>query len=422
MNNMKIKISPNKLFYWLSAVIVLTNEFNNIIINQYIRYSVAAFWTLLLFISIFRGVKTARKRNIYFNFIRYCSPYIIIALYTIIIWSFDDAVTLRNYTRLVSTLIYLALGYGFAGYGVLLFGKRAIDAMFYAGCVSYTLGSIIPVLIKYSFSDIISFLCSLVKGVNTSITDYMEVHDLTFAFGLFLIYYSFIEPENERGHKKKIILSVIMIVLGLKRIELVAIAAVFGAYYFIIRKAKTMKTRSSFLCVVFIIAVIGYVWIIYDGTLLRIATTYGIDFKHRLSYYDYAKQYYSFSPFFWGKGYTYFSKLWQTMYFAGTRIGGYGIAASLHSDVLVMFIEIGFLGCILWVYYYIKYNTMKLHGRYGILVSECYILLTMYMFLLYFTDNTSTYTITQLTYFLIPLAATESRISNFRKKYMPYEN
>ena len=92
------------------------------------------------------------------------------------------------------------------------------------------------------------------------------------------------------------------------------------------------------------------------------------------------------------------------MYSSGFRIGGYGVAASIHSDILVMFIEIGFIGMLIWIYYCFKYKTVKLNRRNGTAVGEYYLLATIYMFILYLTDNTSTYFITQMIYYLIPLA------------------
>jgi len=418
---MRPKYNFNKLLYFVSAFIVMTNEFNNIVINQYIRYAVAAFWTIICFFSCQKGNKSIRKSNIMFQLKKLLCPFIFFATYTVLIWLFTGQAEIKNYTRLLSTILYLTLGYGFAGAGVLLYGNKAIDSLFYSGCTSYLFGSIIPVLLKFTIADIIVFLKSTISGVNTDITNYMEVHDLTFAMGLFLLYYLFIEPSDEKKHRTKIVLCVLSIFLGLKRIELLALFAVIGAYILLLKRAKTMKYRSSFFTIAFLSVILLYIWIVFDGTLLRLATLYGIDFKHRLAYYDYARSYYNFSPWFPGLGYTFFSKMWQEMYFAGTRIGGYGIAASLHSDILVMFIEVGFWGVIFWVFYYFKYLTMTFHKRYGILVSECFLLLTIYMFLLYFTDNTSTYTITQLVYFAIPVATSETRVSEFRKKFMPYE-
>ena len=99
----------------------------------------------------------------------------------------------------------------------------------------------------------------------------------------------------------------------------------------------------------------------------------------------------------------------QNLYFAGFRIGGYGIAASLHSDILTMYIELGFVMMFVWMYYCFIYKTVRINKKYGITPSEYYLLSTIFMFILYLTDNTSTYFITQMVYFLLPLALCEGK-------------
>ena len=70
----------------------------------------------------------------------------------------------------------------------------------------------------------------------------------------------------------------------------------------------------------------------------------------------------------------------------------------------VMFIEIGFVGMLAWIFYCFKFKTGRLSRCNGIAVGEYYLLATIYMFILYLTDNTSTYFLTQMIYYLIPLA------------------
>lgn len=81
-----------------------------------------------------------------------------------------------------------------------------------------------------------------------------------------------------------------------------------------------------------------------------------------------------------------------------------------------MFIEIGFIGMLIWIYYCFKYKTVKLNSRNGTAVGEYYLLATIYMFILYLTDNTSTYFITQMIYYLIPLAMGNTSTINVNLK------
>ena len=408
MINRSLKIRKSQIPYFVSGIIIFTNRFNGTNINYNIKYIVAGLW-MLYYMAIVASTKNRAKKNEKFEQVRehynlMITPFIIFGIYSILLWMFRDNVTLGNYTRLFSTILYLVFAWGYASCGFYLFGKKSIDILFCAGVTSYTLGSIIPLIINYGTREISLYLISAVTGANTSASYIMEVHDLTFAMGLFFLYYVFVECNREKNHVKKIFLSFALIVLGLKRIEIFALAVAIASYWVVLRKGKTMKGRSIFFFLLFSIISIGYVYLIWSGVLDILATKFGIDFMGRLDYYSYARKFYDFSPLFMGNGYTYFSRYWGNLYTSGFRIGGYGVAASIHSDILVMFIEIGFVGMLAWIFYCFKFKTGRLSRCNGIAVGEYYLLATIYMFILYLTDNTSTYFLTQMIYYLIPLA------------------
>ena len=54
----------------------------------------------------------------------------------------------------------------------------------------------------------------------------MEVHDNTFAFGTFLLYFLFCDNDSKKDRKRGIIISCLFVYLGLKRIEILAIVCV----------------------------------------------------------------------------------------------------------------------------------------------------------------------------------------------------
>lgn len=68
---------------------------------------------------------------------------------------------------------------------ILFVWGKSIDVLFYAGVTSYTLGSIIPLIFNYGVREIGLYLISAITGANTAASYMMEVHDLTFAMGLF---------------------------------------------------------------------------------------------------------------------------------------------------------------------------------------------------------------------------------------------
>ncbi len=416
-NKLSLKINRAQIPFFVSGIIIFTGRFNGININQYIKYIIAGVWALYYFVAAFmnqnhKSNKSDIRRQVRGHFWLMISPFLFIGIYTLCIWGVNGAASFGNFTRLCSTILYLIIAWGFAGCGYYLYGKKTIDILFWAGVASYFLGSIIPLIAGYGFNEIGRYLVSTVTGINTAVSYMMEVHDLTFAMGLFFLYYVFIENKRTRKHKAKILLSLTLIVLGLKRIEILAIGIAIGSYLIALRKGKTMKGRGTFFFVIFTILSFGYVYIIWSGALAAIAAQLKINFMGRLGYYAYAKKFYTFSPFFFGHGYTFFSRYWANLHASGFRIDGYGIAASIHSDILVMYIELGFIAMMLWIYYCFRYKTVKLNKLYGNIVSKFYLLSTIFMFIIYFTDNTSTYFITQMIYFMIPLSMGKSSAMN----------
>ena len=103
------------------------------------------------------------------------------------------------------------------------------------------------------------------------------------------------------------------------------------------------------------------------------------------------------------------------MFLSGFRINGYGVPAGIHSNILTLYIENGFVVFILWIVYSFYIKTKKLYKKSSVVSAECYLLLTVFVFILYLTDNCFKYFDTQMIYFLIPLALAESPYSIFMK-------
>lgn len=398
------------ILYFFSSMFIVTVKFNGNTMNQYYKYAVAGLWSLIFLANYFLGYgNKERRKKIREHLILMVKPFAVIAAYTIVLWiAVNGNATFGNFTRLMSTILYLFIAWTFASCGFYFFGKKVVNIIFWSGICSYVIGSVTPLVINFGLPEIWSYLKSIFTGGSTVATPVMEVHDLTFSMGLFFLYYAFFESKKEKNHKLKIVLSILMILYGLKRIEILALGMAIGSYIIALRKSKTIRGRSLFFFGVFVAISYGYIYLIDSGTLSVLATQYGINSMGRIGFYEYAKSYFNFSPFFLGTGYTYFSRMWQNLYFDGFRIGGYGIAASIHSDILNMYIEIGFIMMLIWMYYYFTYKTRRLDKKYGIIPSEYYLLSTIFMFMLYLTDNTSTYFVTQMVYFLLPLSLCEN--------------
>lgn len=401
----QLEISPLKLLFFISVIIVSTSRAFGVDINMYIEVAITLIWTAYFIINI--GLKVDNT-GFYSTTVRHIIymllPYIAMALYTLVIWVIsDEIITLSNATRLVSTVLYLSLDIFFVAAGALIFKKNIVNVMFWGGVISYFIGSVLGALLFCGIDDILLYLYSIVGfDVTSSVGYYMEVHDLTFAFGVYFLYY-LCYGKSEQYRKSKILISIIFILLGFKRIEVLAIIISLICFVTIFKLIKSCKILSIIVFLTAIICTLVFIAIVKNGFLVELIEYFGVDTAGRISYYTYASNYYDFSISYFGVGYSWFTRLWQQLYLSGFRLAGHGVAASIHSNILEIYIEIGMIGLIIWLFYNLFYRTKKLDRYYGGYVAKAYMVLSIYMVILYLTDNTLHYGTTQIAYFIIPL-------------------
>lgn len=412
-----MKINLFKIFFVISTILCITNRFWGIDIWIYLKYFVAIIWIFMMFIDLIKknadiSINNKIAQQLYLMIL----PLIVIFIYTLLIWVFKDInVSIRNFTRLCSTILYLIIAYLYALSGIHFFRKKTIDYIFISFCISYLFGSIIPFIINYhdGFENIFSAII-----IQTDYNrQYLEVHDLTFAAGMLLLYYLLFDERKEINKLKYCFIATILVFLGFKRIEIFALIISIIFYYIFIKNFKI----NSKLYIIFIIFISLNCIFIYSnsaGTLKYLIDQFGINTSGRLNLYEFAANYYDFSLFYLGTGFTYFSKLFENLWLEGFRINGYVIPASIHSDILVMYIEFGFLFFILYFVYYFIMKPKIFYKSMGVKTVNCYLVMTSYVFIMYLSDNVSSYFSTQMIYFMIPIIVMISA----NKKFLIIQN
>lgn len=401
------KLSIKNVLYSISIFILVTDRYAGVNINYIPKMIIALLWSVYFFMSIISRDKKIRIEKVVLKHITlFLIPYVVIAYYTLLIWMISSEITISNITRLCSSILYPILYIGFACAGILLYGSKVIDRVFWMSFISYLTGSVLYMFVSCGISSGFEYMKILLSGQQSEvrIAYIMEVHGLTFMMGILFLYYLFYENNQIRFHKTKVILSALLIILGLKRIEIIALLIAIVVFITLLRNKK-IYIKASIKIIIFsaIILLSGFIFIISTGILENIIHKYGIETSGRLEYYHYARNFFKYDVSYLGKGYTYFSKYIEQLWISGFRLNGYRIAASIHSDILCMYIELGFIMFHIWLIYSfcIKAYILKKSKNNGIM--KCYLLLTIYMFVLYLTDNTFNYNNVQMAYFLIPL-------------------
>ena len=222
----------------------------------------------------------------------------------------------------------------------------------------------------------------------------LEIHDATFAMGIFLVYFIFYENAAEEKKLLHIIIALIGSYLGFKRNELIAIVVVtIVALVFIRKKSKDFLKTSQILGFGMFIVGMLYVALIKNIDILP-AFVKILDIA-RINLYHFLSGEYTISPFYLGKGYSYINQ----------RLG---IESTLlhtsHTDLVRVYIEMGIYGFGLWIWYYFVNIPRKLYRDYSETAAKFFLIGTFYVFSTYFLDNTLTLFDNQFIYYLIPLA------------------
>lgn len=228
---------------------------------------------------------------------------------------------------------------------------------------------------------VISFLLFFLNIKYFSFENLFE-SQYAFVFGLYVLYYLY--KKNI-----KFIFAFLFLILSNKRI---ALGATFiGILMFIIinRNKKNYSKKGiirkvniiSFFTVIFLII---YIFLCHSNLIVSFLRTNGINSQGRVEIWARISQFYDFNITELGRGLGYIStilKYWNIKSFS-----------RLHNDILVLYIELGFIGFVINIISYfemIKIYIKKYPVKYNTIVICCTVLI--YFFICLCTDNISIY-------------------------------
>lgn len=391
-----------ELIYILCFSIAFLTRMGKSEINYFIKYIIALLWIGIAFFKLWKSdfKLVENEDNIKFYFRLFFIPYIIMCVYNVFLFATNRAeiITLgRSISYIVTMIITIASVFA----TTYLLKKRTLICTIYSMFLSFLIVIIFNICTDASgaLKGIIDSFLSNANAVN-----YFEVHDLTFAFGLILLLYIFRLNKFEDKNLKIIIGSVVVILMGFKRIQIISIIIMI-IYIAIIKiiKEDMAKKLVKITGISLFAACILYVWIIKVGILENIINDIGVNTMGRIYFYKWVSTYAEFKLNFLGVGLGTTSKLMDVY----TKWP----VATIHSDILRMFVEIGFIGFILWLWYYLIYSYDSIYKLFSTKVAITYFILTMYLYLLHFTDNTVSYFATQYVYMII-IISTSNKENN----------
>ncbi len=130
---------------------------------------------------------------------------LLIILWSIVIWllNFTD---ISSITRAGEKLTFQFVSITVAVSAIYLFGVESIDLFFYSMCISN--GAIMVMeAMNYGVAESVQSLiqCIVTFGDAVDFTRAIEIHELTFLFGQFMVYYAAFAPSKTRQQIKNVL-------------------------------------------------------------------------------------------------------------------------------------------------------------------------------------------------------------------------
>ncbi len=338
-------------------------------------------------------------------------PCVVPFLFSSIIWvvSWADGIAIINGNGMIAPQILSII---VAAATLYLFGEKGIWYCLGAMCAANLLG--ILVVIQYGgFNAFLEELYTLLitfSGETGPLMLQLEVHDLTFAFGPFLLYL-LLNRKNISGFSLWLAVVSAFFLVGLKRIAIPALLLGFLASS-LLKRLSEKAARQTALCAAVGMIVVSFLYIagIRYGLFPYLEERLQINTMGRADMFTNLEPYYDISFTYLGRG-TGFERFvdWASGVVYETPRRN---AMQIHNDFLRMYLNIGFIGYWVWLGCWL-FIRLRYWFRQGGKETGCLFFgICIYCFVLYATDNTIYYPYTMIACSLVPMSCQLNRLAD----------
>ena len=304
-----------KILYVLSMALAFSMEIDSISVPYFLKYIIAFIWIIIgAFYDHVEGrFFTLRITRIKKDLLKlFLIPIAVAFSYTCMIWlaGQSEHITFSNFTRLISNLGCMAIIAASAIMCTTIFGKDVLRLTFAA--LVFTIGfNALVVIQNYGLSPMITYITHVFQadsyeyGSTLSRVSYaMEIHDGTFAMGIFLLYFVFYEEAEMKTRLLQIVMALLCSYLGFKRNELIGILVVSVIAITVVRKKGKNFLRTNQI-VTFAVLIACFSFVLAVKYLDQMTLLLSVLDIYRIRVYRFIREIYSVSPFYIGKGYSY---------------------------------------------------------------------------------------------------------------------
>ena len=295
-----------------------------------------------------------------------------------------------------------------------LFGKEKGFAFYLTGIIIANGILLAGVIAENGAAVFFGQLWVLIKtfaGETSLLMMHAEFHEMAFCLGAFITY-MLVFPRKKWWFWLLFSLATALFIVSFKRIAIIAVVLSVLAGWFLRlagRRKEGMVGSIVNVAMVLLMAVLVLYILLIKENIFEVLEELGIGTSGRNAIYETVEQYYSFSPKFAGHGMGFVLYTLNNM--------KYSTVSALHNDFLHNYIELGFLGYIVWLAALIPLR-VKYFGRTGTRAEICAFCVIMYFVISSTTDNTMIYQNVLSSVALITmLESFEDRVAAERKKY-----
>ena len=292
--------------------------------------------------------------------------------------SLSSDYVVRSATLCVRWVLYCLLGLR----TVYVFKEKSADMLLYSCLVSY-----IPSIIVYFIQNgFVAGFVTLFSGEAHNGSIALEVHRVTYVFGFLSVYYLYQWLINKQKNFPRMLTSVAMLMLGVKRVA--NFALVIGLILILtVKLIKKEKTKYRFSCMVatsFIAVSLLFVYAVKSGQLQNVFGRVGIEDNFRFNFWNHISPEYEFSPTFIGNGLSYAQRF---MWHEWSNIKDLGAVTNLHNDVLCYYIGLGFFGFCLFFGMFFIGQVVLMKKWFSVNSAAFVLIMSVFYFIIMTTAN-----------------------------------
>ena len=307
-------------------------------------------------------------------------PYLLIWLLSTVVWLRDlmDASYVERGSR---NIIYMLINIFFCSASYYLLGKRCLYLLFYGMCIANGF-VIMRAALSYGpaafFSEYIDLVISFAGRTGEGIMT-VEIHDIVFGWSVFVIFY-LMDNGKKRIRFLHLVVTLFFFLAAFKRIGVLAVAAatLVGLIYH--RLPDRLKKRSVIvITAAFAVVSFTYLVLIKNHLFLSLLGSSGVDSSGRDWIFYTFDDFYELDPTFLGNGIRFIYQYGELN----------NVWNSQHNVYLEMYIESGFIMYFVFIAYELCIRPLWIAKRYGWKSTSFLIAGSVFMFITFFSDNTS---------------------------------